>query len=218
MRWRSARLTSRAERIRKIRHEPTYARSGSRRRGKITVLFVCVGIALAASLIQGGSLDRLAATRFRYPWLVFGGLALQVLAQLSSPSLISDDAAFWILLAGTGAVGVFLLMNVRLSGLALAGLGLLLNVAVIATNGGMPVSRAAAEAAHVPITEEEAGVRHEVLDEHSALPFLSDAIPVPPFKTVLSLGDVFLALGLALFVYRAAAEPRGKRAATEASG
>lgn len=163
-------------------------------------------------------MSRLAATQFRCPWLVFAGLVVQLGAQLASPALVPEWAALWLVLAGTGMVAVFLLVNVRFTGLALAGIGLLMNVAVIAGNGGMPVSRHAAATAGVPISEEEAGVKHEVLDDGSVLPFLSDAIPVPPFKTVLSLGDVLLALGLALFVYRAAAEPKGRRAATEASG
>lgn len=158
-------------------------------------------------------MSRLAATKFRYPSLVFAGLA----AQLAPSTLVGEDAAFWLVLAGTGAVGIFLLINVRFTGLALAGLGLLLNVAVIASNGGMPVSREAAATATVPISPEQAGVKHEILDEDSVLPFLADAIPVPPFETVLSLGDVLLALGLALFVYRAASVPKGKRTATEVS-
>lgn len=177
-----------------------------------------MAIALAAALLQGGSLQRLAATKFRHPWLVFVGLALQLAVQVAPTGLVPDDAASWILLAGVTATAAFLLMNLRFAGMAVAGVGLLLNVAVIAANGAMPVSQRAASSVGAPISEEEAGVKHEVLDEESRLRWLSDAIPIPPFKTVLSLGDVLLALGLALFVYRAAAEPKGKRLATEASG
>lgn len=178
---------------------------------------ICLVVALAAALLQGGSLQQLASTQFRYPWLVVAGLVVQVGAQLATPRL-AEGVALWLLLAGTSAVGIFLLMNLRHGGLALAGVGLLLNAAVIAANGAMPVSKEAAAVAGVPISREEAGIRHEVLDAESRLPFLSDAIPVAQMNTVLSLGDVLLVLGLALFVYRAAAKPKGRRMATEASG
>ena len=179
---------------------------------------ICIAVALAASLLQGGSLNRLATVRFRHPWLVFAGLVVQLAAQLAAPGLVPVRVAFWMLVAGTCAVGLFLVLNLKLPGLALAGVGLLMNVAVIGSNGGMPVSPEAARSVGAPISQELAGVRHEVLDRESLLPFLSDAIPVPPLGTVLSLGDVLLALGLALFVYRASAEPKGRRVATGASG
>lgn len=178
---------------------------------------ICLAVALGAALLQGGSLRRLATTQFHYPWLVFAGLVVHVGVQLSTPPL-AEGVALWLLLVGTSAVAIFLLMNLRYGGLAFAAVGLLLNVAVIAANGAMPVSEEAAAAAGVPISREEAGIRHEVLDAESQLPLLADAIPVAPMNTVLSLGDVLLALGLALFVYRAASKPKGRRLATEPSG
>lgn len=123
-----------------------------------------------------------------------------------------------LLLTSMGLIAVFLLINVRLGGMGLAAVGLLLNVVVIAANGAMPVHRPSAEAAGVPISFEESGVKHEVMDASTRLPWLGDAIGLPVLKTVLSLGDVLLALGVALFVYRATRGPTGKRSLTGASG
>lgn len=180
------------------------------------IIFTLIG--LVAALATGGSTDRLAATRFRHPWLVFAGLVLQVAVQTVARPLLDRPSALLLLLVSMGLIAVFLLLNLKLAGMALAAAGLVLNIVVIAANGAMPVHVPSAEAAGIPISSEEGGVKHEVMDDSSRLPWLGDAIAVPLFKTVISLGDVLLALGLALFVYRAARGAAGRRSITGASG
>lgn len=124
----------------------------------------------------------------------------------------------FVLLASMGLIALFLLLNLKRPGMGLAAVGLLLNILVIGANGAMPVHAPSAERAGVPISFEEGGVKHEVMDASTHLPWLGDAIALPLLKSVLSLGDVFLALGVALFVYRATRGPAGKRSAREASG
>ena len=80
-----------------------------------------------------------------------------------------------------------------------------MNFVVIALNGGMPVLAEAAEVASgfapgAPVIAE--GFKHVVLNETSRLVFLADVIPIriANYGQVLSLGDVFLAVGLGRFV------------------
>jgi len=174
-------------------------------------------IALVAALGRGGSLDRLAGTSFRYPWLVFIGLALQLAVQTVARPFLDPGPALLLLLGSMALVAIFLLFNLRLAGTGLAAAGLALNVVVIAANGAMPVHAPSADEAGVPISFAEGGVKHEVMDGSTRLPWLGDAIPLAPLETVLSLGDVLLALGLALFVYRATRGPTGKRSVRGAS-
>lgn len=180
------------------------------------IIFTLIG--LVAALAAGGSTDRLAATRFRQPWLVFVGLVLQLAVQTVARPLLDQRSALVLLLISMGIIAVFLLLNLKVAGMALAAAGLVLNVVVIAANGAMPVHAPSAEAAGVPISSEEGGVKHEVMTDSTRIAWLGDAIAVPLFKTVISLGDVLLALGLALFVYRAARGPAGRRSVTGASG
>ncbi len=176
-------------------------------------------MALVAALAQGGSLDRLAATRLRFTWLVFVGLVTQLGAVALSPRWLDVEAAVGALIAANSLIVVFLAANVRLPGMALAALGMLMNVSVIAANGAMPVLPRAASSAGVPISAENAGLRHEILDDRTKLPWLADAIPAPPLRTVLSLGDVLLALSLALFVYRSTLRRPSRRSRSKgASG
>lgn len=133
------------------------------------------------------------------------------------PSVLRPATVLLVLLGSMGLIALFLLLNLRRPGMGLAAVGLLLNIAVIGANGAMPVHPPSAERAGVPISSQEGGVKHEVMDASTHLPWLGDAIALPLLKTVLSLGDVLLALGVALFVYRATRGSTGKRSIREAS-
>lgn len=158
-------------------------------------------VAAVAGLLRGGSLDRLADTRFRWTALLFAALAVQLAASLLLE--VQGTAGLAIVLGTNAAVALFLLVNRGLPGMTLAALGLLMNVAVIAANGAMPVSRRAAEIAGVSTTElGDAAPKHEPMSDSTALAPLGDVIPVPGFRSIFSPGDVVLAAGIALLVYR----------------
>jgi hypothetical protein len=120
---------------------------------------------------------------------------LQVTFLFWDPAWLGDGGGLAVLLTSNLAVAAWLAVNRTLPGLLLAGAGMALNVLVISVNGAMPVLEASAEKARVTQSLDES-IKHERLDEDTVLPWLGDAIPVPPFKEVLSVGDVVLALGL----------------------
>ena len=111
----------------------------------------------------------------------------------------------------------FFIVNRSVPGTLVVGIGFLLNLVVITLNRAMPVSPDAAQAAGVPITREIQGPRHEVLTEHSLLPWLGDVVPLPPLDTVVSIGDIVLAVGIGYMLFRAALAPRDQGVRT-ASG
>ena len=161
------------------------------------VLAVLTG---AAARLRGGSLTTLAETTFRWTPLLVAGLVLQVTFLYWNPGWLGDGGGLAIVLASNLTVAVWLFVNRSLPGLLLAGAGMALNVLVIAVNGAMPVLPSSAERAGVTQSLEGTSIKHERLDEDTVLPWLGDAIPVPPFKEVLSVGDVVLALGLCRLV------------------
>ena len=95
----------------------------------------------------------------------------------------------------------FCARNLRVAGVPLVTLGLMSNAFVVAANGAMPVSVAAADRADVPVVDIAVGQdsRHEIADSTTTLRFLGDVIPVPlPARSeVVSPGDVLVAAGLA---------------------
>jgi hypothetical protein len=162
---------------------------------------VVVILAAAIAVLRGGSLYALAATRVRWLWLIYAAFVVQLGAALWSPDWLGETGALVIVLATNAAIGAFLLLNRNLPGTAIAAVGIVLNIVVISANGAMPVSARAAAIANAADVPEEAGVKHERLDDDTILPWLADVIPVPPFRTIVSVGDIVLAVGIGYFVW-----------------
>ncbi|MCL5961216.1 MAG: DUF5317 domain-containing protein [Chloroflexi bacterium] len=184
------------------------------------MLFFVPGIVLGivAGLIRGGNLSRLAQLRFRCAWLIITAFLVQVLifSPISS-ALPANELAVPVLhiLSNLALIGA-LALNWRIAGMQLVALGLLLNFAAIAANGGyMPVSgevldRAgrAAELQELRATGHVA--KAALLTDETRLPFLGDLyeVGIPPIKgRVFSIGDVLISIGA--FVLLVAGMRRG---------
>jgi Family of unknown function (DUF5317) len=162
------------------------------------VLFMSIAIAI----LRGGRMINLGDIELRYWWLLPLGFVLQIAARFV------PDATDWgvaLVLLSYAPLLALVLINRDRPGLWLAGIGVLMNFTVIALNGGMPVLAEAAEVASGfapgdPVIAE--GYKHVILDQTSRLVFLADVIPIriANYGQVLSMGDVFLAVGLGRFV------------------
>ena len=163
------------------------------------VLFLSMTIAI----LRGGRMVNLGDIHLNHWWLLPLGFIIQIGAQY-----LPNSAAAWgvaLILLSYVLLLLLVIINRDRPGLWLAGLGVLMNFVVIAFNGGMPVLAEAAEVASgfapgAPVIAE--GFKHVVLNETSRLVFLADVIPIriANIGQVLSLGDVFLAVGLGRFV------------------
>lgn len=173
--------------------------------GVFVVLGVVVVVVLAglAAVLRGGSVLRIADLPLRGLPLVVVAASLQIVVAL----FLARDTE-WLapaaVLASNCLVGGCLLLNRRLPGVALAFLGLALNASVTLLNGGMPVSRGAAEVAHLQPEAARFDAEHTLMTDETVLKPLGDVIPIPAAHLVISGGDLLLAAGLALFVYRGA--------------
>ena len=163
-----------------------------------------------AGLAAGGSLESLARTSFRWTPLLAVSLGGQLLFLYWSPPWLADSATLWILLALNALVALFLALNRKLPGTLLASVGLALNVVVIGLNGAMPVSDRAAEIAGIEPVSPEGVFKHERLTEDTRLPILADALAVPFASSVYSIGDVYLALGIAYLTFMRTRGPKGR--------
>ena len=131
--------------------------------------------------------------RVRWMPLLPAGAGIQLLLGITStPPLL--------LVVSMGLIAGFLWGNRAHPGFPLAFAGVVLNLAVIAVNGAMPVSpRAAAFVGDAGIGG--ADLRHSVADGDTLLPFLGDVIPLG--TRVVSVGDLFIFAGLGWFLWRA---------------
>lgn len=168
----------------------------------MTVVLIILALAVAVGVLAGGSLHHLG--RFQIHWWALAPIALALQA-LPTPAGSADRAG----LAAASLVASYVLLlavvaiNRRVPGSALMVVGLLMNLAVVGLNGGMPVSRDAVRTAGAEgVIVIEDGAKHHLLSDGDVLAPLADVIPVPPpFGAVLSVGDVLLYGGMAWWCF-----------------
>ena len=168
----------------------------------MTIVVLVLALAVLAGIIAGGSVRFLEHIRVHW-W----GLAPIALVLQSFPLPVGSAERAGLAAASLVASYVLLLavvaVNRRVPGAALMATGLMMNLAVVALNGGMPVSRDAmlAAGADGAIVIED-GAKHHLMTEADVLRPLADVIPVPaPFSVVLSIGDMLLYGGMAWWCF-----------------
>lgn len=160
----------------------------------LLLVFVLI-VPVAIALLRGGNLGNFTDMFMRGWWLLFVGFGMQIAASV----LDSDQRLLARILVLTSYVVLLGLVaaNWTAPGMWMTGVGLLMNFTVIAVNGGMPVLPEAVELAggtfSLPL-----GAKHVLLDTSTRLPFLADVLPMP--GNVISLGDIFFAIGLGTLI------------------
>jgi hypothetical protein len=156
------------------------------------ILAALVGVA------AGGRLARLATLRIR--WVPVAVLALT----LQAVSIPGRDWSLALLLASFGLLVAFAVRNLHdLPGFRLVLIGIVLNVFVIAVNGGMPVTREALDRSGQGGTLTSllaGGTKHHLAGPDDRVLLLADSIPIAPLHQIVSVGDLFTYAGVAWLV------------------
>jgi Family of unknown function (DUF5317) len=176
------------------------------------LLLGAVLIAIYLGYLFGGRLDRIESLRPRWWGLVVAGLGVQFIP-------LPEGAVGTDLLVRTGVLTLsyallvtFALLNIRMAGMVLVLLGLACNFAVIAVNGGMPVSaealRDSGQEEVLELLQTEGSDKHHLLTDEDDLTFLADVIAVrQPIGQAISVGDLFIYGGLVWLVVAAMRAP-----------
>lgn len=194
------------------------------------ILAFAVVAGVVVALARGGSLKRLADLSIRLAWLALLCLLVQLyVIYCPEDQLETQRTTQGILMVlSYGALGYVVWANRRITGMTVILLGVVLNLVVMAANGGfMPVSREAIiatgtrTAQGLPAEGSRLSRSKDVLlpPEHARVWFLGDVIMAPslPVPKVLSLGDLVVALG-AFVLLQAAMVPSRKRHPVEEGG
>jgi uncharacterized protein DUF5317 len=164
------------------------------------ILYALV-IGLAIGLLIGGRLERLGELQVRWPWLAVAGLVVQVALFWRGVGNVLGPLAPIIYVASTAAVFVFVLRNARLAGFPIIALGAASNLLAIVANGGyMPASPDALRQLGEPAVK---GYSNSVELADPVLWPLTDIFVLPrwlPFANVFSIGDVLIAVGVAVAI------------------
>ena len=176
-------------------------------------LAIVIFLSLTIAVLRGGRLTNLGDIQLKAWWLLVLAFGLQGVLLLPFAQSWPRSLGVSLVLISFGLLMVLVVMNRSQTGMWLVGLGVLMNFTVIALNGGMPVLSEAAEVASgFTMTEPDlsGSFTHVKLDETSRLTFLADVIPLrlAGIGQVISLGDVFLAVGLGRFLEYELRRPR----------
>lgn len=159
-----------------------------------TVVAVAAGVLIG--LARGGRFRFLGERSLRAWPLLIAGVVVQ-----AASARVGGWVGFALLLASYALLLGFTGANVHMVGMALIGLGLLMNLSTIAVNHGMPVRADAIVAAGIAPADEvdrlTIAAKHHLERPGDKLMVLSDIIPVRPLHEVLSFGDLVLSFGVA---------------------
>jgi Family of unknown function (DUF5317) len=154
----------------------------------VKLILVVLGLAVLGGGLLGGRLSVLSRIHLRWPAAAIAGLALQ-LAPVPGRVL-----PVMLLVLSFALLGAFSCANLRIFGFPLVLAGTLLNLTVIAIDGGMPVARQAlvasgqADALHALIAH--GGAKHHLAGPGDRLVALGDVIALPPpVSQAVSVGD-----------------------------
>ena len=177
------------------------------------VLGIAVAVALLIPLLTRGSYTRLLNTSWRWPALLFLGLGIQIYLEYATiPREHWHDWGFGLLVASYVLLLGFACRNVVIRGMGVVIIGIACNAVVIVANQGMPVK---IPAKYLNEPWAQATVKHHPQQHDDKLRFLSDIIVLDhPWNTVLSFGDLILAVGLCDVAYNASRKPKRRSSLT----
>lgn len=176
-------------------------------------LAIVLFLALTIAMLRGGRLINLGDIELNSWWLLPASLGLQLGTRWLPDETWAETVGVVMVLASFVLLMILVTLNRTKPGMWIVGIGVLMNFTVIAINGGMPVLAGAAEVASGFTVEEpdiSGSFKHVLLDETSRLTFFADVIPLRlvGIGEVISLGDIFLALGLGVFLEHELRRPR----------
>jgi hypothetical protein len=162
--------------------------------GSDGVLVVAVFMGVVAGLV------RPRRTRFGAPRavaVVFAAAAIQVVSTATSGAVHAVLLAVSVLLGA-----LWIALQRRHVASVLLAIGVALNVAVVAANGGMPVDSGALARVGRRDVDVTRGFlyKHVPMTDATRLSWLGDRIPVPIQRNVISVGDVLMAVAICLWV------------------
>jgi hypothetical protein len=181
----------------------------------VDIARMLVGAALLLCILSvpltGGRLSALADLEFRRAWLAVAAIAVQVLIISVLPA-VGKGLSAEIHLASYVLLGAFLVANRHIPGLLVIAVGGALNLAAIATNGGvMPADPDAIAASGISRSATE--FANSAPADGAPLGFLGDVFHTPgwlPIHNVFSVGDLVIVVGALLLLHRACGRPRGR--------
>lgn len=168
------------------------------------LFLLAIVLGLVLGLVTGGSVDNLLRVRFRWPWLVIAAVVVREAVLITALNHV--EGAQYVYVLALAGIGVWTALHWRrLRGMWVVTSGIAFNLLVILANGArMPV---APEIAGSALRERHTIGQYVLMGADTRLNFLGDWIRMYPVPEAYSLGDVLVAVGLAIVVFLAVRQP-----------
>lgn len=182
------------------------------------LFFAVIAGALVIAVVIGGDVRRLSQLRVRHLELLIAALAAKVSVALlgTSHSLTALNATRPLNVIGAVLLLGVAVFNRRIPGAIVFGLGLVSNLAAILWFGGrmpvlLPSGFEPTPGGALPALREGLDPLHVLLSHPQGLWFLGDVVEIPGIfgrTSLVSLGDLLMAAGIAYLIVRWSHRPR----------
>jgi hypothetical protein len=173
----------------------------------LVLYFVITGILLG--YVTGGRLKHLVRRQFRFILLAVSAFLVQIVIFSDIPFLkLGDSTTTIIHLISYLCLLAFILLNIKIPGIAFIGMGILSNALVIFLNGGyMPtysenLKNTSVAAKAQALVQNGTVTNSKEITSTTILPWLGDIFYLPawiPFSNVFSIGDIIIAVGICVY-------------------
>jgi hypothetical protein len=178
----------------------------------VFLFFAVIAGALVIAVVIGGDVRRLAQLRIRHVELLIAALAAKVSVALlgTSHAQVALNAARPLNVIGALLLLAVAVLNRRIPGAILFGLGLTSNLAAIVWFGGrmpvlLPVGFEPTPGGALPALRQGLDPLHVLLSHPQGLWFLGDIVEIPGIlgrTSLVSVGDLLMAAGIAYLIVR----------------
>ncbi|WP_069650813.1 DUF5317 domain-containing protein [Caloranaerobacter ferrireducens] len=186
------------------------------------MLIESMATSLVVGKVRGGKLENIGKIQIRGWYLFVLGFIIEfasVYLKIKNFGVISTFVdKYFIYIHSLSYILIFigLILNFKNKSMILVFIGTLLNFIVIVANGGrMPVSPEGLKAANLisnlEMLKKDMIITHTLITDSTRLPILGDIIPLIkpyPFPKMISIGDIFLGLGIFFFIQEAMTKKR----------
>lgn len=174
-------------------------------------------LSLIVAKIRKGKFRNLEEIEIRAWYLLLIAAAIQIIASIlkgrgfSIEAFNMERALLFLHILSYLLMIVCVILNINKNSMKAFFIGIILNFIVIFANGGkMPVSLNGIKGINdnigIELATSEFDIKHQGVTPNTKLVYLSDIILIPepyPLPKILSIGDVFIMIGLFIFLQEA---------------
>ncbi|KGG80097.1 DUF5317 domain-containing protein [Caloranaerobacter azorensis] len=178
------------------------------------MLIESMATSLVVGKVRGGKLENIGKVQIRGWYFFVLGFIIEftsVYLKMKNIGIISTFInKYFIYVHSLSYILIFigLILNFKNKSMILVFIGTLLNFIVIVANGGrMPVSpeglKTAGLISNLEMLKNDMIITHTLITDSTKLSILGDIIPLSkpyPFPKMISIGDIFLGLGIFCFI------------------